>query len=51
MQIFIKMLTGNTITLNVDHADSIETVKQLIKRQTGNAPSLSSACIRLSCSL
>ena len=30
MQIFIKTLTGKTITLEVDHNDTIDAVKQKI---------------------
>ena len=35
MQIFVKTLTGKTITLDVDPADSIEKVKQLITDKEG----------------
>jgi hypothetical protein len=31
MQIFVKTLTGKTITLDVDSSDSIENVKQKIQ--------------------
>ena len=31
MQIFVKTLTGKTITLDVDSSDTIETVKQKIQ--------------------
>lgn len=32
MQIFVKTLTGKTITLDVESSDSIEAVKQKVKR-------------------
>ena len=35
MQIFVKTLTGKTITLDVDPADSIESVKQKILEKEG----------------
>ena len=35
MQIFVKTLTGRTITLDVDSADSIEDVKQQIQDRQG----------------
>jgi ubiquitin len=35
MQIFIKNLTGKTITLDVDPSDSIESVKQKIQDKEG----------------
>lgn len=35
MQIFIKNLTGKTITLDVDPSDSIESVKQKIMDKEG----------------
>lgn len=35
MQIFVKTLTGKTITLDVDSADSIENVKQKIQDKEG----------------
>jgi len=35
MQIFIKTLTGKTITLEVDPNDSIDNVKQKIQEKEG----------------
>ncbi len=35
MQIFIKTLTGKTITLDVEPSDSIENVKQKIQDKEG----------------
>jgi hypothetical protein len=35
MQIFVKTLTGKTITLDVEPADSIENVKQKIQDKEG----------------
>ena len=36
MQIFVKTLTGKTITLDVESSDSIENVKQKIQVCTPN---------------
>jgi ubiquitin len=35
MQIFVKTLTGKTITLEVDNGDSIENVKTKIQDKEG----------------
>ena len=36
MQIFVKTLTGKTITLDVEPSDTIENIKQKYKKKKGS---------------
>ena len=36
MQIFVKTLTGKTITLDVEPSDSVETVTKNLKKKSSN---------------
>lgn len=38
MQIFVKTLTGKTITVEIDPNDTIETVKQKVQEKEGIPP-------------
>jgi ubiquitin len=38
MQLFVKTLTGKTITLEVDPSNTVETVKQMIQDKEGIPP-------------
>ena len=38
MQLFVKTLTGKTVTLEVDPSNTVETVKQMIQDKEGIPP-------------
>lgn len=38
MQIFVKTLTGKTITLNVEKGDTVESIKQQVRDREGIPP-------------
>ena len=44
MQIFVKTLTGKTITLEVESSDTIDNVKSKIQGKATNHPLSSSPC-------